>query len=870
LIESKEATVDRAGTAKAEFMLTRALMQKAMQGEIDPQKLEFYVTVEYYAHKKHATINVNVDNPQNTSPRPQPRPQQPANTPTQTPQQPSTPPRAENSPAAEKPASQKEEKGIMDTVTDWWNNLELWDWREAKGTIEPQQPPTTPADGGRTVSVVQDSSVEDVIDVYFAKKEFTKQTGEVAGTFEYTIGSNGNRTSTDAEKTHIANIILGKPNVKGLVSKKEYTTLEAIKAGLTKEIYNKDEKVTFQTFKLGEEFKKVGSAALDSKLYLVAKTSGLNGKQATIIIKEKDGLIKGSPDAVLPVLEITEAQMEAATPTTGEVPGTEKTEFTGTIENGMVKIPIHLRPKSNDELTQWKEKLTKGKEDGTYTYKFGGPNVIANEDDKKRIAGIILNNAKKGNTNNTKIEDGKTAHLDEIVKVLEVKSYAAGNTVTFKLHKKEKELLYLNVKAQGDKQHDKNFLKAEGAYFVLGKNCFCNRDITITEFESILKKLRESEKVSNTNSVFYADNCNVDDKTNAGLLAQLNKVFKDYEINTCIRKIHFLSQVYHESDKFQTTLEYANGSKYDPGVHNDAIGNGNTVAGDGERYKGKGLMQLTWKNNYSKYKAYSSEDVVTSPLRVAEELELAVDSAAWFWTQGKVLNNSTEWTVPTTSYSTYDGSAGKKFPKTQISHTTPSGTVAYGTINMNLLADKDYIDTISWLVNGGGNGRQERRDYLKEIKKIFGYPEDCANTQATTGNVAIRLTRKWQTDNSTIGEFTIDNSTITGYILEEKGPDTTVSGMEQRVPIGTYKLEWHSGTKFAKALKLSNDVVSVSRAILIHAGNTAADTEGCLLPGSTKNTDFVGGSKDKLKEIFDFVEEQGIEGAQIIITEAYE
>ncbi|MFC3161047.1 hypothetical protein ACFOEQ_23775 [Chryseobacterium arachidis] len=349
LIETKEATVDQTGVAVAEFMLTRALIQKAMQGETDPQKLEFYVTVEYFSHNKHATDNVNLNNPlHNQAPAQQPRPQQRSPAQPAPPPQPAgnnnTPPRAQNSPAAEKPQSKKEEKGIVESVTNWWNNLELWDWGEAKGKAEAKQPSTPQPNDGKTVSVVQGSSVEELMDAYFAKKEYTKQTGEAAGTLEYTIGSNGNRTSTDAEKTRIANIILGKPAIKALASKKEYTTLEAIKSALTKEAYNKNEKITIQTFKLGAEFKKVNSAALDSKLYLVARTAGLNGKQATITIKEKDGLIKGSPDAILPALEITEAQMEATAASSGEVQGTEKTQFTGTIENGMVKIPIHLRP----------------------------------------------------------------------------------------------------------------------------------------------------------------------------------------------------------------------------------------------------------------------------------------------------------------------------------------------------------------------------------------------------------------------------------------------------------------------------------------------------------------------------------------------
>ncbi len=466
LIETKDATVDSSGIAVAEFMLTRALMQKAMQGETDPQKLEFYVTVEYFQDRKHATGNVNVNNPQHPS---HPAPTQPAKAPAD-----NAPPRAANSPAAEKPQSKKEEKGIVDNAKDYLK--ELWDWAESKGIITPAQAPAQQPAGGRTVSIVQDSGVEDLLDAYFAKKEYTKQTGEAAGTFEYPVGSNGNKTSTDAEKEKIAKIILGKPGVKALTDKKEYTTLEAVKQALTKEVYNNGDKVTIQTFKLGAEFKKISSAPLDAKLYLVARTSGLNGKQATIIIKEKDGLIKGSAGAVLPVLEITEAQMEE-TSASGEVQGTEKTEFSAAIENGIAKVPIRLRPKSDDEFKQWKEKTTKGKKDIDYTYTFAGATVIADEQGKKNIAKAVLNNAKEGKRGNPKIEDGKTGYLEDIEKSLEIKSYGAGNTITFPLYKKEPELLYLNVKAQGKKQHDKEFLKADGAYFTVGKNCECEERI---------------------------------------------------------------------------------------------------------------------------------------------------------------------------------------------------------------------------------------------------------------------------------------------------------------------------------------------------------------------------------------------------------
>ncbi|MFV0531720.1 MAG: glycoside hydrolase family protein, partial [Flavobacteriales bacterium] len=143
----------------------------------------------------------------------------------------------------------------------------------------------------------------------------------------------------------------------------------------------------------------------------------------------------------------------------------------GTIQDGLVKIPIHLRPKSDEDLKQWKEKLAKGKEDGTYTYTFAGQTSIPNGsgDEKKRVAGIILNNSKNGLRGNPKIEEGQTAFIEDIENALTKEKYLAGETVTFKLYKKQEELLYLHVKAQGEKEHKEEFLNKEGAYFQIGK-----------------------------------------------------------------------------------------------------------------------------------------------------------------------------------------------------------------------------------------------------------------------------------------------------------------------------------------------------------------------------------------------------------------
>ncbi|WP_415326047.1 hypothetical protein [Chryseobacterium sp. MMS23-Vi53] len=153
-IDSKQAVVDKTGNAIAEFVLTKALMQKASQGEKDPKELEFYVTVEYYKNKKHATDNFELKNPEYKEPVAPPKSTAP-----KAPTQPAkSPPKAQGSPAASKPASQKEEKGIMDSVSEWWN--ELWDWGESKGTVKPEKKPTVQKPDGKTTSQVKDQDLK--------------------------------------------------------------------------------------------------------------------------------------------------------------------------------------------------------------------------------------------------------------------------------------------------------------------------------------------------------------------------------------------------------------------------------------------------------------------------------------------------------------------------------------------------------------------------------------------------------------------------------------------------------------------------------------------------------------------------------------
>lgn len=149
VIDRKEAVVQRDGMATAEFILTKALMKKAMKGEHDPKELEFYVTAEYYTRKKHASGNAEVNSPEllvfeipGRTRSSQPVSDQLS--------------KAKDSPASAKPASKKEEKRIQEKVSD--ELKELWDWQEAKGTIKKDRKPAEHGKEGKSVTIVKEEA----------------------------------------------------------------------------------------------------------------------------------------------------------------------------------------------------------------------------------------------------------------------------------------------------------------------------------------------------------------------------------------------------------------------------------------------------------------------------------------------------------------------------------------------------------------------------------------------------------------------------------------------------------------------------------------------------------------------------------------
>lgn len=217
--------------------------------------------------------------------------------------------------------------------------------------------------------------------------------------------------------------------------------------------------------------------------------------------------------------------------------------------------------------------------------------------------------------------------------------------------------------------------------------CLCKKELTIDDVKYIVRTLREktfyqainpaNQKKENyplTNLPYYSvDKIFHLNKTSGkykselvtnnsfeNFTAQLNRVFEKFEINTCKRRSHFLSQVFIETQYFSQTIESDNKytKNYDP-------------------YRGRGFMHLTHDFNYKKYKEYSKNNVVDYYSLVATNLEIAADSAGWYWQFGSI----------------------------------------YG--NINILADNKTVVEVTKAVNGGNSALKQREEAYKILIKIF-------------------------------------------------------------------------------------------------------------------------------------------------------
>lgn len=140
------------------------------------------------------------------------------------------------------------------------------------------------------------------------------------------------------------------------------------------------------------------------------------------------------------------------------------------------------------------------------------------------------------------------------------------------------------------------------------------------------------------------------------VISQINDTATKFNINTPLRLAHFLAQCGHESGGFTVTSENLNYSalglkkifgKYFPTdalansyarqpekianrVYANRMGNGDEKSGDGYKFRGRGYIQLTGKQNYTSFAtAINDMDVISNPIKVATNYPLL--SAAWFF-----------------------------------------------------------------------------------------------------------------------------------------------------------------------------------------------------------------------------------------------
>lgn len=153
-------------------------------------------------------------------------------------------------------------------------------------------------------------------------------------------------------------------------------------------------------------------------------------------------------------------------------------------------------------------------------------------------------------------------------------------------------------------------------------------------------------------------------------LAPLNDVMTEFGIDTPARQAAFLAQVAHESGSLRYVREIAEGSAYE-----GRVDLGNTELGDGPRFKGRGLIQITGRTNYRTCSKalYGDDETLQLHPELLEDVVPACRSAAWFW-----------W-----------------------SH------------GLNSTADAGDFRKISRVINGGFNGYDERLAYYQRAKTVL-------------------------------------------------------------------------------------------------------------------------------------------------------
>jgi len=111
----------------------------------------------------------------------------------------------------------------------------------------------------------------------------------------------------------------------------------------------------------------------------------------------------------------------------------------------------------------------------------------------------------------------------------------------------------------------------------------------------------------------------------AAFFSPLVDAMDEFEINTPLRQAAFLAQIGHESGQLRYVLELASGAAYEG--RKDL---GNTQPGDGPRFKGRALLQITGRSNYAKCGAALGLDLIAHPELLEQPIN-ACRASAWWW-----------------------------------------------------------------------------------------------------------------------------------------------------------------------------------------------------------------------------------------------
>lgn len=111
----------------------------------------------------------------------------------------------------------------------------------------------------------------------------------------------------------------------------------------------------------------------------------------------------------------------------------------------------------------------------------------------------------------------------------------------------------------------------------------------------------------------------------------------------------------------------------------------------------------------------------------------------------------------------------------------------------------------------------------------------------------LQLKRKIFTDDSTIGELSIDGVFVC-YTLEDKVRDKKIQDVTA-IPYGKYEVIINFSNRFKQYMPLLLNVPNYA-GVRIHSGNKSTHTEGCILVGSSKSLNFIGNSRATYRSLF--------------------